>query len=114
MTHRQFRDSRAVEWEVWEVQPVPIVQPLLDRRSRPRAADEQAALSRTSELMLPQAGMSNGWLLFESGSEKRRLAPIPEGWADLPPAGLEALCGRAAPARRQGASSPSPAADTRR
>lgn len=108
MTHRQFRDSKAVDWEVWEVKPVPTVQPLLDRRSRPRA-DGAAASSRTGEWLLPKPGMSKGWLLFESGNEKRRLVPIPDGWADLAPADLEALCGRAAPARRAAESQPAPA-----
>lgn len=104
MTHRQFRDSRAVDWEVWEVKPVPVVQPLLDRRSSHRQTEGNVAPSRTAELMLPQAGMSNGWLLFESDSEKRRLVPIPDGWADFSVEALEALCGRAAPARRVGES----------
>lgn len=113
MTHRQFRDSRAVDWEVWEVKPVPVVQPLLDRRSRQRPAEDRDVVSRTAELMLPQAGMSQGWLLFESDGEKRRLVPIPEGWADLPADGLEMLCGRAAPARRARDATPTPAPNSR-
>ncbi len=113
MTHRQFRDSNAVEWEVWEVKPVPTVQPLLDRRSRPRAAGGPAEQSRTAEFLLPLPGMSRGWLLFESDTEKRRLVPIPEGWVDLPVEALEALCGRATPVRRAPEARTAPAPETR-
>jgi hypothetical protein len=28
---------------------------------------------------------SNGWLCFESEGEKRRLAPVPEGWEEAGP-----------------------------
>jgi hypothetical protein len=47
-----------------------------------------------------------GWLLFLSqGGDKRRLAPVPTGWASLSQGELEALCMRAravppAPERR--------------
>lgn len=98
MNHRQFRDSNAVDWEVWEVKPVSAIQPLLDRRSRRRAQDDAPQRSRTDEWLLPKPGMSQGWLLFESPREKRRLVPIPDGWADLPVEGLEVLCERASPA----------------
>lgn len=111
MTHRQFRDSQAVDWEVWEVKPASAIQPLLDRRSRPRAPDGQSEPSRTNEWLLPKPGMSKGWLLFESQGERRRLVPIPEGWSDLPIEGLEVLCGRAAPAKRTVALDGAPAPD---
>lgn len=109
MTHRQFRDSNSVEWEVWEVTPAPVVQPLLDRRSRSRSPDDAPVPRSTAELLLPSAGMSKGWLLFESDGEKRRLVPIPDGWADLPVDALEQLCERAVPARRGGVSLPAAA-----
>lgn len=31
---------------------------------------------------------SDGWLCFESGTERRRLGPTPVGWATLPDTGL--------------------------
>jgi hypothetical protein len=41
-----------------------------------------------------------GWLTFESGDEKRRLAPVPEGWERLRPQRLELLCRVAKPTTR--------------
>lgn len=111
MNHRQFRDSNAVDWEVWEVMPVSAIQPLLDRRSRLRTHDDGPQKSRTDEWLLPKPGMSQGWLLFESRRERRRLVPIPEGWADLSVEGLEVLCGRAAPAPAVSELPASPAPD---
>ncbi len=45
---------------------------------------------------------ANGWLCFESVTEKRRLAPIPEGWEFLDVPTLQQLCESAelVPARR--------------
>lgn len=47
---------------------------------------------------LPDA-WQDGWLLFEHGEEKRRLAPVPRGWSSLDAAGLGDLLGRAIIAR---------------
>ena len=63
---RAFRDSTGVEWRVWEVYPskaVPVT-----------GADEMGRRS------LMGSAFAEGWLCFESPSEKRRLAPIPQGW----------------------------------
>lgn len=35
--------------------------------------------------------MRNGWLTFESKSERRRLAPTPDAWDHLPEAALVSL-----------------------
>jgi hypothetical protein len=45
--------------------------------------------------LLAQPEFANGWLLFETSGEKRRLAPYPEDWAHVPVPQLETLCGRA-------------------
>ncbi len=105
MSHRQFRDSRSVDWDVWEVMPTIAEKPILDRRSSLRA---DALVSRTEEWLLPSAGMSNGWLLFESSAEKRRLVPIPDGWSHISDAELDRLCQRAIPAPRTPAKSVEP------
>lgn len=42
------------------------------------------------------AHLSDGWLAFETDREKRRLAPIPEGWMSLTDAELLELLGKAA------------------
>ena len=55
---RTFRDERFLEWEVRAIQP-----PQEARRSN----------------LLPPHHM-HGWLLFMSGEERRRLAPLPPGW----------------------------------
>jgi hypothetical protein len=58
------------------------------------------SLSRSS---LKETPFANGWLCFESGHEKRRLAPIPTGWEFRNVGMLEELCRKATlvPARRQ-------------
>lgn len=94
MSHRAFRDSSSVEWEVWEVRPTLLDRPVFDRRAEPRDG-----APRTEEWLLPKAGMSQGWLLFESSTEKRRLVPIPEDWSEMSEEQLELLCGQATPVR---------------
>lgn len=86
---RGFKDSAGVEWRVWEVFPSNVAIP-------PRVGSR----ARSSLTATPFA---NGWLCFESGSEKRRLAPIPAGWAFNEPLNLEALCRQATviPPRRR-------------
>ena len=85
-TPRAFTDSRGVTWNVREITPGPM-PPNLER-------------------MLGAERRRGGWLLFMAqGGEKRRLTPVPEGWAGLSDADLEACCLRARqvppePARR--------------
>lgn len=45
--------------------------------------------------LLAQPEFASGWLLFETSGEKRRLAPYPDEWAQLPVTQLEPLCRRA-------------------
>lgn len=71
---RQFRDAAGVEWKV-----------SLTARSSP-------AVSR--DHYLPEA-YREGWLLFESENEKRRLAPVPRDWESLGDEALAMLCARA-------------------
>lgn len=46
------------------------------------------------------ASFRNGWLVFEreDGTDRRRLAQVPEDWASLGPERLERLCAAAVPA----------------
>lgn len=78
---RGFKDSAGVEWRVWEVIP-----------SKAGIETSPRAQSRTSLSSTPYA---NGWLCFESTSEKRRLAPIPEGWEQRPVAAIAELLDQA-------------------
>jgi YD repeat-containing protein len=41
--------------------------------------------------------LREGWLVFQTEHERRRLAPIPHGWDRLPEHALLALCSQAAP-----------------
>lgn len=78
---RDFKDKRGVDWLVWDVYP--------SSRSplEPRISDPGAAL--------PNRELAEGWLCFESSSEKRRVAPIPPGWELWDPDKLEKLCATA-------------------
>lgn len=78
---RGFTDSTGVEWRVWEVFPTTGGQSFI----------------RASNTSLMDTPFVNGWLCFESPIEKRRLAPIPEGWEFNDITSLEALCRKAAP-----------------
>jgi hypothetical protein len=71
---RHFRDEAGVEWKVFLTA---------------RGSD---AVSR--EHSLPEA-FREGWLVFESSREKRRLAPIPPNWESLSDQALAALSTRA-------------------
>jgi hypothetical protein len=80
VAHRVFH-RHGVRWEVWEVH--------LRENGGRRSVDPQLA---------------EGWLTFESAAEKRRLAPIPEGWADLDEETLVTLCDAAVYVRERGES----------
>jgi hypothetical protein len=85
---REYTDSRRIEWRVWDVTP---------SQMHPLTRDEQ---------FLEE--MHDGWLVFESAREKRRLnAPYPRGWLDFEIPELEELCRKATPVHRRRAKSPS-------
>jgi len=73
---RAFTDSTGVEWRVWDVLPTAGIGDI-----------GPEALSGS----LKDTAFANGWLCFESQSEKRRLAPIPLGWEFREPPSLEEL-----------------------
>jgi hypothetical protein len=75
---RAFTDSLGVAWTVREITPGPMPPKLRE--------------------MLGDERRRGGWLLFMSeGGEKRRLAPVPRGWAGLSVRELEDFCIRARP-----------------
>ena len=85
MAVREYTDRRGVEWRVWDVTPA-----------------HMHPATRTEDYM---GNLQDGWLVFESTGEKRRLeAPYPGDWTSFPIPRLEELCRRAVPvARRPGA-----------
>jgi hypothetical protein len=74
MPFREFDDAVGARWVVWSTIP-----------------SNGVALS---------SGMEDGWLTFEGSGDRRRLAPIPEGWAELQDVRLELLLKMAVPAPR--------------
>ena len=110
MSHRTFTDSDGVEVEVWDVIPRGVVandgperrQAQGTRRAanggergEPRDEERRSGFDRRSMHVAP--AMRGGWLAFQSAAGKRRLAPIPPGWADAPEPRLEELCRLAQP-----------------
>jgi hypothetical protein len=111
---RSFRDGTGTEWIVWAVHPQeeasrhherrsvadrrlsPAPEPVIERRVRTdrRAASDDSRDWRTIRMHYP-----NGWLTFQSGTVRRRLSPIPVGWASFTEAQLVRLLGVAQPAR---------------
>jgi len=81
MALRSFDDRNGEGWQVWRVVPAASV------------------LERSAWV---EGDYRQGWLCFESltSGERRRLAPVPEGWETLSPERLELLCRVATPARK--------------
>ena len=97
MSYRLFEDTKGTEWQVWDIVPrleerrnaaesdrrvdIKVIS-FADRRRTPRRlANARRTLLRGS--------YANGWLCFESNSEKRRLSPIPGDWTTCDDATLE-------------------------
>jgi hypothetical protein len=81
MAVREFTDSRGVDWRAWDVTPT-----------------HMHPVTRGEDYM---ANLQDGWLVFESGREKRRLeAPYPGDWTTFAIPQLEELCRKASPVRR--------------
>ncbi len=97
MAHREFTDAHGVQWQVWSVVPH-----AAERRDGPeRRVDVRGKRERRvrQELRIRMASdLAQGWLVFESAHEKRRLRPIPDGWAERTDGELSALLIEAVPA----------------
>jgi len=92
----EFVDGGGVEWRAWNITP-----------------EDMHPVTAREMFVGEAAEFQEGWLVFESMSgERRRLAPYPNDWSGLSPAGLETLLARATrvtarPALRIGARTPS-------
>jgi hypothetical protein len=75
--HRAITDARGIWWDVFAVYP------------EMRAASLKGTFQQ-------------GWLTFDSGTEKRRLSPIPDDWQRLTDAELMQLLSRAEVAKPRG------------
>lgn len=91
MALREFRDSNGIDWKVWDTVP--------ERMHASPASDRGLGELRA------------GWITFSSMLGRRRLAPVPTGWATMPAAELERLCDLATPTRRQPGEADTPAGE---
>ena len=96
MSYRTFLDSAGRRWEVWLVTPAAAERRKVDRRAssttgggfdatsdRRRTPDRRRSPFHRTIVVATE--YSAGWLCFESEGEKRRLAPVPEGWSEAGP-----------------------------
>lgn len=74
MALREFVDGQNVDWKVWDITPE-LLHPATTRDMFQGAYSDY----------------QRGWLVFESAHERRRLAPFPAGWEELPVERLEEL-----------------------
>ena len=113
MAVRAFRDRDGVQWTGWAVEP-----PYAERRSRPdrrsgtdrRGAgpheppgeERRSGVERRGgggRRNTPIPGYELGWLCFEGGGQRRRLAPIPPDWERCSCEALDLYRTDAAPTR---------------
>jgi hypothetical protein len=91
VAHRTFTDRDGVQWEVWNVFPG-----WADRRRGDDRRDGARRARAERRVLLGQrigvrAELADGWLCFRGGGEKRRVAPIPDGWEDFDDSKLSEL-----------------------
>ncbi|HEY2375307.1 MAG TPA: hypothetical protein VGH98_04975 [Gemmatimonadaceae bacterium] len=100
MPHRRVQDESGRWWDVWDSRPTIIDRRAgRDRRSGSRVASERRQKSEPRVTVEPQ--YRKGWLAFQSGSEWRRLAPIPDAWESMNEGALLSLLKRAAASAAQ-------------
>ena len=96
MSYRTFLDSTGKRWEVWLVTPAAAERRKADRRAG--SSDGEAFAGTLDRRKTPErrkspfhrsvavaSEFSHGWLCFESEGDKRRLAPVPDGWNEAGP-----------------------------
>ena len=99
MPHRTFHDPRGREWEAWEVHPATVEHRLAaERRKAERAKLDRRRRKENRIVVDPE--LTSGWLAFQTRDERRRIAPIPEGWEGLSDTELAQLADRAVPLGR--------------
>ena len=100
MAHRRVQDEGGRWWDVWDTQPTIIDRRGgRERRTGSRARGDRRQKSEPRVAVEPE--FRKGWLAFQSGSEWRRLAPIPDGWETFSDSELLALVARAGADERQ-------------
>jgi hypothetical protein len=79
MAHRTFSDVRGIAWEVWDVFPRLLSDGARHDPGHP-TIDGQLA---------------QGWLAFQAGETRRRLAPVPAHWDEATDEQLQRWCSEA-------------------
>lgn len=98
MSKRQIQDANGSTWDVWDVIPNDVLGgTAYDRRRGDRA---EATPERPGLALQPE--LEAGWLCFQTGSERRRFAPIPFGWFELPDSVLRVMLDTASPVHSSG------------
>jgi hypothetical protein len=94
MAHRRVQDESGQWWDVWDTHPTIIDRRAgRDRRTGGRPATDRRQHSEARVAVEPE--FRKGWLAFQSGTEWRRLAPIPDAWESLSDSDLLQLLARA-------------------
>jgi hypothetical protein len=94
--YRTFYDDASRLWNAWDVIPHWGERRRAERRagSQEQPGERRLADRRRHQgelrISLPPR-LAKGWLAFESGDERRRLAPIPNQWDALSDDGLREL-----------------------
>jgi hypothetical protein len=83
MPERTFTAPDGTRWQAWDVVP-----------------SQHADWSEKALRHLPDV-LADGWLVFESAMEKRRMHPIPPGWETEGELRLREYCVRAEPVTRR-------------
>jgi len=109
LNHATFKDPQGRIWDVWQVHPSAAERRFVDRRVNDEdltgTVERRTGLERRGGVRKsPRASVAEefayGWLCFETAGEKRRLAPVPEGWDSATKETLQQWCSLAKPARR--------------
>jgi hypothetical protein len=94
MPHRRVQDDSGRWWDVWDSQPT-----IIDRRAGRERRTGNRVVSDRRKKSEPRVSVEpefrKGWLAFQSGTDWRRLAPIPEDWESMSDRELVALLDRA-------------------
>jgi hypothetical protein len=76
------QDNSGRWWDVWDSRPTIIDRRAgRERRTGDRVASDRRQKSEPRVSVEPE--FRKGWLAFQSGTEWRRLAPIPEAWESM-------------------------------
>ena len=82
MAHREIVDAGGMRWEVWEVHPTLAERRAeSDRRTVVRNSPERRRELQKRTSLGPD--LRQGWLAFQSRTERRRCTPIPGRWAEM-------------------------------